>query len=284
MKLAIKGHDIRFKDVQNALKMLGGTDCGYGYLGNEFYYYINDYGYIVGSAFKMFNEEYKAFTIEEYEKKYPYKKGDLVLLKLTGKVKIIKDIFWNECLSDMVYVLASDEDNITCKVSVDDITYYGPNNCSNNDILKTSVLNENCVELIYDKNTHEIIIDESGRTFISKRKLIYPETYKECCKILDDISVQFPSIRTHTVKYDELFTDFYKLIICRNAYWKLFDNWEPNFCDGTQKYTIECHANMIVDCSINLTKNIILVFPTPEMRDAFHKNFEVLIEKCKMFL
>ena len=284
MKIAIKGHDIRFKDVQNVLKMLGGTDCGYGCLGNEFYYYINDYGYITGGSLTHPNEEYKVFTLEEFEKKYPYQKGDAVFFKPTGKVDIIKDIFWCEKFNDIVYILASKEENTTCKASVYDITYYAPNNKSDNNMLKTNVLNENCVELIYNKKTHEIIIDENGRTFLSKKKLIYPETYKECCKILDDISVQLPSIRTHTVTYDDLFTDFYKLMICRNAYWKLFDNWEPNFCDGTQKYTIECHANMIVDCSDHLTKNIILAFPTPEMRDAFHKNFELLIEKCKMFL
>jgi hypothetical protein len=83
---------------------------------------------------------------------------------------------------------------------------------------------------------------------------------------------------------------FRKLIICRNAYWKIAGDelglgkpWEPDFSDDSPKYNIFKYENEIT-LSDNNWSNRILVFPTLEMRNAFYENFKHLIEQCKELL
>jgi hypothetical protein len=145
-------------------------------------------------------------------------------------------------------------------------------------------------------DTHEIIV-EVEKTFIVRKKPEYPKTYTECCKVLNIISGNVllfdNSNETNNYVYgnEELYNNFDKLKVCRDAYWKLFGEqmgldkpWSPNWEDNTPKYSIFVYKNSIcTDISIHANK--ILVFPTKEMRDIFYKNFkEELIEKCKELL
>jgi hypothetical protein len=83
-----------------------------------------------------------------------------------------------------------------------------------------------------------------------------------------------------------------KLIICRNAYWKIAGEqmgldkpWEPDWNDHNQpKFGIHNVQNNIHTITLHVLKNLILVFPSEEMRDAFFKNFKNLIEECKEML
>ena len=77
---------------------------------------------------------------------------------------------------------------------------------------------------------------------------------------------------------------FQRLLIYRDSYWKIAENWNPDWEDGnTTKYTISCVKN-----KIELRKaheyTFTLAFPTKEMRDAFYENFKDLIEECKELL
>lgn len=75
-----------------------------------------------------------------------------------------------------------------------------------------------------------------------------------------------------------------QLIICRNAYWKIDDDWKPNFLDDELvKYCIvTCNDEVISDCCWQA--NAILVFRTEEIRDVFYDNFKDKIEECKCLL
>ena len=139
-------------------------------------------------------------------------------------------------------------------------------------------------------NTQKIIME--------KKKIEYPKTYEECCKILgfedtelvfgDDYSV----INTPKEQWKRLglMNQFNKLLICRDVYWKLYGEeiglgkpWEPSDSDYTTgRYCIFVHrGNIICDTP---AQDCVLTFPTPEMRDAFKKNFDPEIEICKEFL
>lgn len=124
--VAIKGHPTRGKEVIQLLEMLGGKSNGNmnGY-NDDLYYYIAKDGLIYGSGIEY--EElacnYKLFTLEEFEEKFPYKVGDKVLYKPDNITYFIVKMFWENYkilyeLSDEVsleecnkpYILISDVD------------------------------------------------------------------------------------------------------------------------------------------------------------------------------
>ena len=129
---------------------------------------------------------------------------------------------------------------------------------------------------------YEIVV-EDGRTFVQRKKPKYPTTYEECCGILG-MTFDYPDIRMVSIDEYNLYSNFIQLIRCRDAYWKLADNWKPNWNnDADYFYTIKYNSTHIR--LYNYTDEYaILAFPTEEMRDAFYENFKDLIEKCKELL
>lgn len=141
------------------------------------------------------------------------------------------------------------------------------------------------------------LIQEDGKWFVVKKKE-YPKTYEECCKVLgfentelvfgDDYSV----INTPKKQWKRLglMNRFNKLLICRDAYWKLYGEevglgrpWEPD--SDTEVYNIYHFRNIInISGSYCVGNSNILEFPTAEMRDFFKENFDPDIEFCKELL
>jgi hypothetical protein len=76
-----------------------------------------------------------------------------------------------------------------------------------------------------------------------------------------------------------------ELLLCRDAYWKLLDDWEPNYESLVDKtfYTIHRFNGEIVKSSTS-HRSSLLVFPSEEIRDLFYENFEELIHQCKILL
>lgn len=131
----------------------------------------------------------------------------------------------------------------------------------------------------------------------------YPKTYVECCGIIGFCSASLDwnnpfCINRDTHPYikhlDILMESFCKLLICRDAYWKIYSKemgldkpWKPEF----GKYIHYNISFYLFKGSFLLYKgkymdsdNRILVFPTEVMRDAFYENFNDLIEQCKELL
>lgn len=119
------------------------------------------------------------------------------------------------------------------------------------------------------------------------KKPVYPKTYEECEKILglED------SIIEGCLGYEyKLLNAFQKLLMCRDAYWKIAGEemglgkpWEPDWLDETTKYGIRTYQNTIIKDNL-IRSNCTLVFPTLEIRDEFYDNFKDLIESCKELL
>lgn len=139
--------------------------------------------------------------------------------------------------------------------------------------------------------------DENGNVInatkivLEKKKKEYPKTYEECCVALEYIPHTDDIIG---YKWDIL-QSLQKLLICRDAYWKLYAdeknmpwNWKPDYDSGVDKFGIVCYYNEIqrTNAVTNLErhKNKVLEFPTEEMRDTFYENFKVEIESCKELL
>lgn len=80
-QLAIEGHKTRGKEVIAILEMLGGINVD-NLDGDDmyYYYYITDDKEIDSVLFKYSDDKARIFSLEEFEKKYPYKVGDKVLI------------------------------------------------------------------------------------------------------------------------------------------------------------------------------------------------------------
>ena len=139
-------------------------------------------------------------------------------------------------------------------------------------------------------------VDENGniinatKILFEKKKKEYPKTYKECYQITGLLKTS----DIYGYKNGLLF-EFQKLLICRDAYWKIAGEemelgkpWEPDYDSGVNKYGI-IYMNGVVQKSNPTTNwerhlNKILDFPTEEMRDTFYENFKEEIEFCKELL
>ena len=157
------------------------------------------------------------------------------------------------------------------------------------------------VEII--RNDDCIFKDENGniinamKIVLEKKKKEYPKTYEECCKVLNiavrDLDILDNMLDTTEIIYsknlDRLLNSFRKLLICRDAYWKLYGEemglgkpWEPE--DLRYVYSLFRWDGDITISNTCYGNNHIFEFPTEEMRDAFYENFKELIEQCKELL
>jgi hypothetical protein len=88
---------------------------------------------------------------------------------------------------------------------------------------------------------------------------------------------------------DRRLNSFRKLLICRDVYWKIAGEemrlgkpWEPDYTNtGEKKFSIWVDFGEIKLDGPFTTTQMVLSFPTEEMRDAFFNAFREDIEKCK---
>lgn len=140
-----------------------------------------------------------------------------------------------------------------------------------------------------DKVPNGYELQEDGYFSWVKKKKEYPKTYEECCGVLG-MTFDYPDIRMVSTEEFNLYSKFIQLKRCRDAYWKIAGEemgfgkpWEPDFSSHEEKFSISVFDRRVV-CIVNQYDNIILTFPTREMRDAFYENFKELIEQCKELL
>ena len=74
-----------------------------------------------------------------------------------------------------------------------------------------------------------------------------------------------------------------QLLIFRDAWWKMADDWKPDWEEDDIKYCLRFMHNSITR-NHSEVGSYVLAFPTAEMRDAFYDNFKDLIEQCKELL
>lgn len=296
--LVFKGHKTRGKELHKLLKNLGGVDCGYAQCCCvTCFYYINREGFIEGSSMIPYYMNHRIImSLETFESKYPYKVGDKVIAYAEGCLAqfTIQDMRWNHKLNKVEYKICSSwldtsviqpyKEETMDKVSK---TVFDANaQCCDisNKIIKKETMGKEisgaivdrfiCLEG-YDFYDDKGNIIETKEITMKKKPPKYPKTYEECCKVLRHTIID--EVRGYKADIIELFQ---KLLICRDAYWKIAGDWKPEFRFGKKKYCIITKDNKVVSATIEET-NRILVFPTEEMRNAFYENFKELIEECK---
>lgn len=173
-------------------------------------------------------------------------------------------------------------------------------------------LNDEIEAFIKSANTWEcpegyIFKDENGNVInaqkivLEKKKKEYPKTYEECCYVTGFENTEmvfeddYRDINPPKEQWKRLglINQLNKLLICRDAYWKIAGEemgfgkpWKPDYNDinhETPKYCIYCDSG-IISKGIFYQYQFILAFPIEEMRDAFYETFREEIEICKEFL
>ena len=304
MRLAIKGHSTRGKEVIELLEMLGGKNP-YNYKGNYTKYYLISKDNSIYLLDYLPNDVV-AYTLEEFEELYPYKVGDKVMVRgykeqgvdeitsmiitydndVKYKTKNHRDTRFFTADSFKSTENKKDMDKINKEEDMSDLKNYGT--------ATIKYIQENGsrdMELIIPYNQE--IVNINGRYILRNKKPQYQKTYEECYDILGLLKPSDDSSNIYGYK-TPLLSKFQKLLICRDAYWKIAGEemgldkpWEPDWCDYNPnakfKYIITTIGDDVVKDTSNL-RNYILAFPTEEMRDAFYENFKDLIEQCKELL
>jgi hypothetical protein len=323
-KLAIKGHTTCGKEVIKILEMLGGYNK-YNMEGNQefgFSYIINNNDDNNIECRCVSSDEFKIFTLEEFLEKFPYQKrqrvnvfdgldgaegGEIFKMRWDGK----KIIYTIEINNDY-YEYTAKELNRWNKYDekqdsqCDNCSFFGTwkcidygDKCNNGKIIEKSEMNMNdnnvdltCKGEIYHGNRISYVIPdgyefskiENNEIIIQKKKPIYPKTYEECCDVIGinrhEVEIDIPR------PYQQNMFNLFKLLICRDAYWKIAGDemglgkpWNP--CDTKDKYSIRRVEDKIL---LHYNVSSVLEFPTTKMRDLFYTSFKDLIEKCKDLL
>lgn len=313
--LAIKGHPTRGKEVIQLLEMLGGIAAETKGFRESYCYYISEdtatkyisWDYIGSEEI----EKYKIFTLEEFLEKYPYKVGDKVKNRYgsSGKVYQMKWIDdeiqyrldfghhtsgWYSAENLQPYKEESMEGKVTFNESEGTLVAI--------DLTRELRIADEVEVILGD---YEFVLKDGKTYFVKKNK--YPKTYEECCKILmgktDFQDFELVLTRYAITRSEEnsispcpphisLINNFYKLLICRDAYWKIAGEqmgldtpWKPDWNNQDDCYhAIKTCKNESCLVSTLYLEDCILAFPTEEMRDEFYKNFKELIEQCKELL
>lgn len=286
-KLAIKGHPTRGKEVIELLEMMGGNNrfSLNGLSSNHACYFISGpCNYEIRAIDYIFGDEDMCFfTLEEFLEKYPFKVGDKVVYTKFGDncdeyPVIIDSMKWTGTTIEYTF-----NDCVTC-LAKDLKMWNGEPDTVISGIYLNSCDYADEVEL--NLGDYEIEVRD-GRTFAVKKRPKYPATFEECLNML-----YCKSILRHIIGHKaELLLNLEKLLICRDAYWKIAGEqmgldrpWEPDWKHINRRfYCIYNSKNNIVRNFV-YDVNKILSFPTEEMRDAFYENFKDLIEQCKELL
>ena len=284
--IAIRGHKTRGKEVIQALEKMGGkNDAGFDGSNDKCAYYVrHDYMISIQRLdAPPSGESYALYTIEEYE-------GYLLNSKAMGTEKsYAKEEFEEQVMSvDISKIPVSKEYAQRVKESFrkDYIDRA----------LKQYEVPTGDIKL-WDLPDGYEFQDENGNVInaskivLAKKKMEYPKTYDECCKILNiavyDLDILDNMLDTTEIIYrknlDRLLNLFRKLLICRDAYWKTAGDWKPDWT----MYSGPKHCIIYSDNQIKwqgksfVTEAKVLAFPTDMMRDFFYENFKDLIEECK---
>lgn len=104
-----------------------------------------------------------------------------------------------------------------------------------------------------------------------------PKTFDECLKIFGINDGML------LCSFDVPEMEVEKPRICRDAYWRLAGGWKPDWKKNTKKHCVVIRDGR-VGVATTISKQRKFAFPTPEMADAFGKNFKKELEACKEVL
>ena len=291
MKFAIKGHPTRGKEVIQILESLGGKNKEGLNGSKESWYFINSDGYIRNDYKSLLQYKgFKTYTLEEFEKEFPFKVGDKVIHKE------FNDFF--EVISFNPESSYPYEIKGVCKFNTKShvLTKWQP-----------KMKEERFVTLTLDKaqewykkggELREIAL----QAFSEKELNPLPRSWKEFCDQYSNINdtEYFIDNYSNIERLNDVVHNHCRLMntdknIClskksaeahlammqleqlRNCWW---NGWEPNWNDDQQtKYCVVCYHGEFRINILYETRHF-LSFPTIEMAKEFLECFRDLIEKA----
>ena len=259
MKIAIKAHPTRGKEIISLLESLGGIKGNLKGNRTLFTYYISEDNII---RFGMPPQGYKVYTLEEFEKEFPFKIGDEVIFPVTRG--------W---LSGKIIGLDYAENQLKYKIHdrIGGYSYVEPHKLSLYPMKK-----ERNITLTLDKAQEWYkkggdLKQVALQAFTEKELNPLPRSWEEYCRKYGCVclSTRYTNI---SLKYDALL----KLEQLRDC-WR--NGWVPNWSDRSEKWCIALCGN---ELSVSITTIIprFLTFPTREMAKEFLEYFRDLIEKA----
>lgn len=312
--LAIKGHPTRGKEIIELFRMMSARN-EYNILGKDpsCIYFIDGYEFIRKEIIENnihTMRHWQIFTLEEFLEKFPFKIHDLVNIPEYESEVDICGMRWDslsKCVEYMVY-RNDDEEWYTAEELLEyNGNFLEDKHCNEKQVngmksvlaeLLDHIKNTSKEELEKEFNELEEWSNvgptvEEFMDFCNKvnKKPKYPKltNLTECKEILGEKDM-YQGVSGYK---GELLTNFQRLIIFRDAYWKIAGEemgldkpWKHNYLKNanTTRYAIYNTGDEIVKLDGKLYRNYILCFPTEEMRDAFYENFKDLIESCKELL
>lgn len=292
-KLAIKGHATRGNEVIEILGILGGSN-GFVHSGNNphaIYYIDEKYKNFITCSKKTNVCDYIIFTLEEFLEKFPNKVGDIVHVNSIDYqgIGIVNSMYWDSENDIIRYEVYSNKCNSFWKV--EELQSY-KEETTKEEIYKAKapvLKGEDYSEKRFGykiPDNYEFDCIKNNEIILKPKQHQYPKIYEECCEVLgltgcmptDNLGYKF-----------ELILAFYRLLICRNAYWKIAGEqmglgkpWKQYYDDRC--FIIANNKGNIYTYEYHGSNNVILSFPTEKIRDTFYENFKDLIEQCKELL
>ena len=286
MKIAIQANPSRGKEIISLLESLGGRNghklCGHA-IGHIYHYHIDNTSNIIALSSKRDLHNCKFYTLEEFEKEFPFKIGDKVtIVGIPDFPKTITKMEW-----DCDEILYSFEGLVN--------TWFGAKA-----LKKFEMKEERNITLTLDKakewykkggELKEIALQAYSEEELTKVGL--PKTWEEfrennpvkageCWLAQQDIIHQASDSSNRifknwipSKKSAEAHLAMIQLEQLRNCWW---NGWEPKW-NNCEKYVIKWDDDdLIVFTAINI--HAFLVFPTREMAEEFLECFRDLIEKA----
>ena len=264
MKIAIQGNPFRGKEIIQLLESLGGKKLYYSNAdGKYLVFFIDDNGYISCLHYKnsILKECYKIYTLEEFEKEFPFKIGDKVIFKDTCFNPIIYTITGLEFYRDeFCYLL----DDLSSHYSAKKLKLYQPMKEKRNITLTLEKAKE-----WYNKGGE--LKEIALQAFTKKELSPLPKSWEEYCKMYPTIQTKYVFASNAPQKYIAL----WKLEQLRDCYRQ---GWKPDCTSDSLVDSIYRMNNRIG--IIKLYSNHFLSFQSEEIVEEFKKNFLPLIKEA----
>ena len=293
MKIAIQGHLFKGHKVIRILESLGGINP-YNHLGNNPCCYYEIHGNTIVCACTKSNN-YKYYTLEEFEKEFPFKVGDLCIYfsGILNKEIIIK-----------ILGIAIKDDCIMYEIGHKDITKAHSGIYRKRYTLKPiEMKEERNITLTLDKakewykkggELKEIALQAYSEEELTKVDL--PKTWEEFCNnypvcigeswlgTRDTINTCYvgPSPRSYKnwIPSKESAGAHLAMIQLEQLRDCWRQGWKPNYNNLRQpKYCVNCYKGGL-EISVSYETSRFLSFPTKKMAEEFLECFRDLIEKA----
>ena len=254
MKIAIKGHPSRGKEILSLLKSLGSNTTYLSGDGRTYYYYMDE-NHIVRYGDPPI--DYKVYTLEEFEKEFPFKIGDKI--KHISSIGIIKEYCYVN--NEPAYKVEGIESDIVVIILAKMLEPY------------KEMKEERNITLTLDKakewyNKGGELKEIALQAFSEKELNPLPRSWEEFCKQCNPIASWRYNV---PIKYEAL----YKLE-------KLRDCWIQGWVQTPTNPGYRINKTVVGDYIVApaFSFKYFLAFPTKEMAEEFLKCFRDLIKKA----